>query len=355
MAGAEDQKDPILMEMRVAKSSDAQRSHFSVDYTAESLRLNTPTSSSSHQKACMEIDISIWFRPGAQLEHLEIATEHLDIKIEPGLFPPSHDTLPPGQDQAYYISNMTDFIAVSGGLSAAYWESGRETRIDLMSGSVSGRFALRDLLSIKTRSGGININVEPKEESPTDPRPASFVAETISGSIKAIFPLSAAIAEIPARLYHTKIETKSGSVKGNYIHGLNTDILTVSGSIDVNVLPYTAHSTGSWLRTESTGGRIGVNLLPPYENSQSVMGHLRSVHKTKSGSVHIKYPQQWEGKIEAVTMTGSVNLHGKDVEILKRWSGPVGAHVVAQKGKASSAMDLGTTSGSVDATIGDLY
>jgi hypothetical protein len=354
MVGVDDQKDPILMEMRVAKSTDAQRSHFSVDYTSESLRLNTPASSATHQKACMEIDMSIWFRPGAQLEHLEIATEHLDIKIDPGLFPPSYDNLSAGQDQAYYISNTTDFIAVSGGLSAAYWESGRETRIDLISGSVSGRFALRDLLSVKTRSGSININVEPKSENPDDPRPASFVAETVSGSIEAIFPISAAIAEIPSRLYHTKIETKSGSVRGDYIHGLNTDILTVSGSIDVNVLPYTAHSTGSWLRTESTGGRIGVNLLPPYEDSQSVIGHLRSVHKTKSGSVHIKYPQQWEGKIEAVTMTGSVNLHGKDVEVLKRWSGPVGAHVVAQKGKASSAMDLGTTSGSVDATIGDL-
>jgi hypothetical protein len=354
MLGADDQKDPILMEMRVAKSSDAQKARFGVDYTAESLRLNTPASSATHSKACMELDVNIWFRPGAQLEHLEIATEHLDIKIEPGLFPPSHETLSSDQE-AYYISNITDFIAVSGDLSAAYWESGRETRIDLITGGVSGRFALKDLLSVKTRSGSINVNVEPKPEEPNDPRPATFVAETQSGSIKAIFPLSAAIAEIPPRLYHTKVESKSGSVQGDYIHGLNTDILTVSGSIDVNVLPYSAHSTGSWLRTESTGGRVGVNVLPSYGDSQTIIGHLRSVHKTKSGSVHVKYPQQWEGKIEAVTMTGSVKLHGKDVEVLKRWSGPVGAHVVAQKGKASSSMDLGTTSGSVDATIGDLY
>jgi hypothetical protein len=354
MVGADDQKDPILMEMRVAKSSDAQRSHFAVDYTAESLRLNTPASSANHQKACMEIDINIWFRPGAQLEHLEIATEHLDIKVEPGLFPPTHEPLQPGQ-QAYYISNRTDFIAVSGGLSAAYWESGRETRIDLVSGGVSGRFALKDILSVKTRSGSIDISVEPKEEDPIDPQPASFVAETISGSIKAVFPLSAVIAEIPSRLYHTKIESKSGSVKGNYIHGLNTDILTVSGSIDVNVLPYSSNSTGSWLRTESTGGRVGVNVLPSYENPQNVLGYLRSIHKTKSGSVHVKYPQQWEGKLEAVTMTGSVKLQGKDVKVLSRWSGPVGSHVVAQKGKASSAMDMGTTSGSVHAIIGDLH
>jgi hypothetical protein len=76
MLGADDQKDPILMEMRVAKSSDAQKARFGVDYTAESLRLNTPASSATHSKACMELDINIWFRPGAQLEHLEIATSH---------------------------------------------------------------------------------------------------------------------------------------------------------------------------------------------------------------------------------------------------------------------------------------
>jgi len=354
MAGASDQEDPILMSMRVAKSSDAQNSYFAVHHTAESLRLNTPASSETHQKACMEIDIDIWFRPGTQLEHLEIGTEHLDIIIEPGLFPPPHETLPPDQ-AAYYISNRTDFLAVSGNLSSAYWQSGRETRIDLVSGSVSGRFALKDLLSVKTTSGSIDISVEPKEEDPIDPQPASFMVETISGSIKAVFPLSAAIAEIPSRLYHTKIESKSGSVKGSYIHGLNTDIVTISGSIDVNVLPYSSNSTGSWLRTESTGGRIGVNVLTSYENPQNVLGYLRSIHKTQSGSVHVKYPQQWEGKLEAVTMTGSIELQGKDVKVLSRWSGPVGSHVVAQKGKASSAMDMGTTSGSVHAIIGDLH
>lgn len=343
-----------MVELRVAKSAAAQNSHFQVDYTGESLRLNVPASSPSYERACMEIDLNIWIRPGTQLEHLEIATEHLDIKIEPGLFPPSLETPPSGQGNAYYISNDTDFITIAGSLSAAYWESGRETRIDTVSGSISGRFALKDVLSVKTVSGNVNIDVEPKAESPTDPRPASFSAVTTSGSIKAVFPMSDAIAEIPPRLYHTKVDSRSGSVRGNYIHGINTDITTSSGSIDVNVLPYSTNSTGSWLRTESAVGGIHVNVLPSYEDPHHVMGYLRSIHKTKSGSLHVKYPQQWEGKIEAVTMSGSVKLRGKDVEVLKRWSGPVGAHVVARKGKAGSAIDLSTSSGSVDATIGEL-
>ncbi|KAI4723511.1 2-nitropropane dioxygenase [Aureobasidium sp. EXF-10727] len=209
LLGAEDQKDPLLMEMRVAKSPDAQGLHFGVDYTGESLRLNAPAYSSGYDKACMEIDMSLWIRPGAQLEHLEIATEHLDIKIDPGLFSPSLEPSSPGQNGLYYISNQTDFITVSGSLSAAYWESGRETRIDVISGSVSGRFALKDLLSIKTASGDIDIDVEPKAESPTAPRPASFVATTNSGSIKASFPMSDAVGEIPPRLYHTKVESKT--------------------------------------------------------------------------------------------------------------------------------------------------
>ncbi|KAI5205719.1 hypothetical protein E4T39_02860 [Aureobasidium subglaciale] len=354
MAGAEDQEYPISTDMRVAKSSEAQHLHFNIQYTAESLRVNTPASTSTTRKACIEIDMSIWIRPGAQFEHLEIATEHLDIKIEPGLFPPSKDLLASGQDDVRYISNQTDFISVSGGLSAAYWESGRETRIDLVSGHISGRFALRDLLSVKTKSGSINVDIEPKPESPADPRAANFVANTVSGSIRAFFPMSNATGAIPPRNYHTEVDSKSGSVHGDYIHGLSTDIASGSGSIDVNILPYSVESTGSWLRTETQGGGIHVNVMSPYGDANGTIGNLRSVHKSKSGSLHIKYPQQWEGKIEAETMSGGVKLRGKDVRILRSWSGPVGSHVVAQKGHASSAMDIGTVSGSVDATIGDL-
>ncbi|KAH0380854.1 hypothetical protein KCU92_g7327, partial [Aureobasidium melanogenum] len=350
MLGEEDQEHPLYVELRIAKSTAAQHSQFKIEYTGESLRVNAPASSPSYYRACMEIDLRIWIKPGAQLEHLEVATEHLDIKVDPGLFPSSLGS----QSGAHYISNNTDFITVVGSLSVAYWESGRETRIDTVSGSVSGRFALKDVLSIKSVSGNININVEPKPESPNDPRPASFVAVTESGSVKAVFPMSSTIAQIPPRFYHTKVESRSGSVHGNYIHGINTDISTYSGSIDVNVLPYSANSTGNWLRTESAVGGIHVNVLPPYEDPQNVMGHSRSVHKTKSGSLHIKYPQQWEGKIEAVTMSGSLKLRGKDVEVLERWSGPVGAHVIAKKGEANSAMDLGSSSGSVEVQIGEL-
>ena len=329
LSGKEDQKDPVIVEFKVAKSSGASTSHFKVDYTSESLRLNSPASDGGHANGCMEIDLSIYVKPGAKFEHLEVATEHLDIEIEPGLFPPSQDTENPGRDDAFYISNTTDFIAVSGDVSAAYWESGRETRIDLTSGSVSGRFALRD-------------------------RPASFSAETVSGSIKAIFPVSGTVEDIPSRLYSTKIDSKSGSIHGDYIHGLNTDIYTASGSIDTNILPYSANSTGSWLRTETVNGGIRVNVLPPYENPKDILKRLRSVHKTKSGSLKIKYPQQWEGKIEAVTMSGHVDLDGKDVKVLKAWKGPVGVHLIAQKGRGSSGMDLGRVSGSIKATIGDV-
>ncbi|THY97074.1 hypothetical protein D6C93_04578 [Aureobasidium pullulans] len=354
LSGKEDQKDPVIVEFKVAKSPGASTSHFKVDYTSESLRLNSPASDGGHANGCMEIDLSIYVKPGAKFEHLEVATEHLDIEIEPGLFPPSQDTENPGRDDAFYISNTTDFIAVSGDVSAAYWESGRETRIDLTSGSVSGRFALRDILSIKTTSGSIDVNVEPKPESETDPRPASFSAETVSGSIKAIFPVSGTVEDIPSRLYSTKIDSKSGSIHGDYIHGLNTDIYTASGSIDTNILPCSANSTGSWLRTETVNGGIRVNVLPPYENPKDILKRLRSVHKTKSGSLKIKYPQQWEGKIEAVTMSGHVDLDGKDVKVLKAWKGPVGVHLIAQKGRGSSGMDLGTVSGSIKATIGDV-
>lgn len=349
LPGEKDQKDDIVTGLRTAKSLEAHDGLFNVDYTAEALRVHTPWFNS---KACMEIEVMIWIRPGTRLEHFEVATEHLNIKIEPDIFPPPEEV---ATSDRLYISNTSDFISVKGSLAAAYWESGRETRIDLTSGSVSGRFALRDLLSVKTRSGSIDINVEPKPASKMAPRPAEFTASALSGSIKTIFPIAQYEGDIPDRLYQTKIDSGSGSISGNLIHGLVTDIHTGSGSVNLNVLPFSANNTGSWFRTDTQGGMTRVNLLPPFKDPESTISRLRSVHKSRTGSVNVVYPQQWEGRIEAVTMTGSLKLHGKDVRELKRWTGPVGAHVVAQKGSGSSGMDIGSSSGSVDATVGDLY
>jgi hypothetical protein len=358
LLGDDHQIDPILTELRVAKSAEALHQQFRINYSSESLRINTPAYSPLYSKACMELDVTILIKPGSKLEHLEVATEHLDIIIEPGIFPPSEQAGQPGVvDDDFYLSNMTDFIAVSGDVSAAYWQSGRETRIDLTSGSVSGRFALKDVLSVKTRSGDIDISVEPKSASKTDPRPAEFSAVAMSGDVKVVFPVSGADRDLPDRIYRTKVESKSGSLKGDFIHGLDTELHTVSGSIDVNILPYwAATSSGSWVRTDTQSGGTRVNMLAPYKDPDKVIDRLRSVHKTRSGSLHVQYPQQWEGRMDAVSMTGGVKLSGRDIKLLKHWTGPTGAHYLAQKGpdSSSSTMDLGSTTGHVSAIVGDL-
>lgn len=352
----DDQEDPIMTGLRVAKSSEAHDGHFSIEYTPESLRINTPAYTLSHSKACIEVEITIWIKHGAKLEHLEIATEHLDIKVEPGLFPLcENDGASKCSDDAHYVSNTTDFFAVAGDVSVAYWESGRNTGVDLVSGNINGRFALKDVLFLRTQSGNIDVNVEPKPVCLTNPKPAEYRASTKSGNIRTIFPLSGTAEDIPDRIYHTKVQSGSGSISGNYIHGLSTDLSTNSGSIDINVLPYSANNSGSWFRTESQGGTIKVDMLPSFVDPDTIFNHMRSMHKTRSGSLHMRYPQQWEGKIEAVTMTGNIGLYGKDVRVVKVWKGPVGAHVVAQKGSESSTMDLESSSGSIEATIGDRY
>ena len=93
------------------------------------------------------------------LEDLEIGSTHLGVEIHDGV--------------DFSVSNQANINLESGGLYTHTFISSK-TRIDLGSGSTSGTYALRDLLSVKTTSGSISVEVEPKEADRKHPAPAVF-------------------------------------------------------------------------------------------------------------------------------------------------------------------------------------
>lgn len=140
-----------------------------------------------------------------------------------------------------------------GGLHAHTFIS-RKTRIDLGSGSTSGTYALRDLLSIKT----------------------------------------------------TTINAGTGSVSGTFIHGSSTDLKPTSGSITADITPYEADTSSSTLRTFTKSGMMAMNLRSPYRNRGTVISSLTNSHKSNSGSIKLTYPQAREGRIEGGTNSRSL-------------------------------------------------
>ncbi|KAF1344087.1 hypothetical protein BDV97DRAFT_393736 [Delphinella strobiligena] len=346
-APSEVQEAAVVVGITLATTEHYQISNVNVLQREDSLSLSAPSFeptgySNSFEKTCMLVQVRISIKPGTEFSELEVATERLNLHVDPSLF---------GSQRGPEVHNNTEFTTIQGDVSAAYWSS-RNTIIDVKAGSVTGTYALRDLLSIRTRSGSINVDVEPQAVDRTAPAPADFTAKSISGSIAAHFPLSGDEKDVPKRVYRTHTDTSSGAISGSYILGSTSTFRTTSGSISAYILPYAADTSTSNLRTETQSGRTNIKLLSPFRDEGEPISCLHSYHTTTSSSLTLAYPQEWEGVLQGSTMSGGMTILGKDLETLSYYKGPGGKKITAKKGSGNSKMHFSTISGSVDATVG---
>lgn len=346
-----DQDVPIRVWVSYATTEPIHITNMDYDFTHESLQLRFPKMEKSYTgyagKSCMDVGVGIYVRSDVELGDWQTSTANLNVEVEEGLFGSKTNLAASG----LWLANTTTINAVAGHVKMAYWSS-RKTVVDVVSGSVSGTYALRDLLSIRTRSGSIKVKVEPKSVSATKPAPAEFTAVSSSGSVQIDFPLD---GEIPDRDYRTRVESSSSSVSGTYIHGSTTIFQTNSGSIHADVLPYYAKpDEASTLRTETSSGTTNLCLLPPFKQAGSAISRLHSHHLSTSGSINLAYPQEWEGTIEGETTSGSINLKGKDVHTYYDGAkSAYGKRLVARKGHGNSKLGFRSYSGSVTLKVGD--
>ena len=83
------------------------------------------------------------------------------------------------------------------------------------------------------------------------------------------------------------------------------------------------------------------------------MGAIHSVHKSISGSLDLKYPWHWSGMVEGRSISGSLSVRGKDVEIIRDDRLPGQRVLKAKKGIGNSTCVFKTTSSSVDVQFED--
>ncbi|KAI9789948.1 MAG: hypothetical protein M1835_001329, partial [Candelina submexicana] len=142
----------------------------------------------------------------------------------------------------------------------------RETYISQTSNSINGLYSLLDLLSITTTSGSINVGVSPQPIDSSNPKPASLLINSQSGSIDANLPLAAGAGGgggIPERDYRTEIQTRSGSINGNFLLGSRTVFETNSGSLDLAFLPVIPSSGRMEFRTRTSSGTQNIKIRSP--------------------------------------------------------------------------------------------
>ncbi|KAF2703329.1 hypothetical protein K504DRAFT_508233 [Pleomassaria siparia CBS 279.74] len=283
--------------------------------------------------ACLGISVVLYMATGAKLENFNVASVHLGMQIHAGV--------------KFSVTNSTTISLTTGTLDASNIDS-RETRLETISGSISGKYDLLDLLSVKTTSGSVNINVEPKEADNGVVKPAIFTATSTAGSIRADFERK----NIPERDYQTSIETTVGSVDGTFIHGSKTSMETVAGAIKVDIMPFKSGDYPSTLTTSSNSGETKIKLVAPYKSTGSVMSGLTAKHKSISGAMNLTYPQEWEGHLEGDSVDGALHLQGKDLELIRQEEKPGSNKVEAKKGSGKSSMVFSTVSGGCDVQVG---
>ncbi|KXL41550.1 hypothetical protein M433DRAFT_159300 [Acidomyces richmondensis BFW] len=350
-----EQQEPVQISINYATIENFPRSRMHYEHSDNHFTVKMADSNTA-PKSCMDVAIIMYVRNTLKLNHLAISTSHLNVEAGKGIFS--------AQDTGFHVS-VANIATGSGHVKADYWSS-RKTCIQTTSGSIRGVFAQLDLLNIQSRSGSVNIDVLPKDMSEKSPAPAAFSVITTSGSIQARYPLK---GNLPERDYRTHIESHSGSLSGDYIHGSLTTFDSNSGSIKVNVLPfYAEHRSGSVLRTNGYSGQQKIVVLPPYSDkvftgeydvptrrsTSDVLNKLKSSHTSTSGFLDLSYPQVWEGVIEGETTSGSITVRGNDVRKWGEYDIGMGRHrLLARKGLGTSTLDFLSTSGSVLIKFGE--
>jgi hypothetical protein len=155
------------------------------------------------------------------------------------------------------------------------------------------------------------------------------------------------------------VQTVAGSIAGTFLFGSAAELSAVSGSVLAEVLyaplPASSPATNE-LRTASRSGATDIHVSRVGTKSGK-FARLRSVHGVAgdgaSGSVRVRYPAEWEGRIEAES-SGSVRVEGEGVVVDgKEERGGGRKSVRAHKGEdGGSSIEAKAGSGSVDVSVG---
>jgi hypothetical protein len=230
----------------------------------------------------------------------------------------------------------------------------REFRRHETSASIDGKYPLYDLLDLQTLSGSISITIVPHPGH----LPAILRLATTSGSISVKVDnsyLNAAqtvtYQDALNRTFDTKISSFSGSIGGSLLvgGGGETVVSSRSGSLSLAIYPVNVDhgSPESTLSTSTTSGSSSIKVKDPIFGGKLTQLSAHH-HSTGSGSMTVKYPSTWEGRIHAKSIgSGSVRVKGQGLQFERYGS----KDVVGWRGgeKNRKLIDLNTLgSGSIN-------
>lgn len=237
--------------------------------------------------------------------------------------------------------------------------------------------------------------------SSNDPAASSSSSNSVTLSAESV---------VPPRQYGVDLYSMSGSVSGNIVFGYSAKVHTTSGHVTLTMLPVldeaqaNAPERGSMIETATTSGTTEIRVLdalwrdvvagvyvpaPVLTSSNTTAAAvardldarqpqqqggaettttneapppnpalrvLSARHSGTSANLFLTYPRSWEGYIDCDSMSGKIDVGGKDVQIIKRENGLPGIkqHVLAGKGDwqtLGAQVKVHTTSGKIGVMV----
>ena len=236
----------------------------------------------------------------------------------------THNSLPASQNPLHEPTTMTN-------------DPSRTLTITTTHQSVTGTYDLYDALHITTSSGSVNIIVNPKPASSSDPtKPAELYIKTSSGSIR-VETSGVGVNNVPNRTYISTLISSSGSIYASpLLHGRSTTLYTSSGRIEASLYPFTGPganttTTRGDIRISSSSGSQQIHVHPCLNFPHAPIRNLYGDYKHQSGKLTLTYPLTWEGSIAGSSSSGSVNYEWPGLRVSR-----MGNQFAATKGSAGS-------------------
>lgn len=329
----------LRVKLEVHASDSALADMVQVEHTDGHLSVEVPgfvpALEASHKRPCISVAVIASIGPAASFESFGISSTVLDIEFSPALCLVVNDSI--------RVKSCSGNVRALGSSPC----SSRRTIINLISGNIHGTYGLLDLLSLHTVSGTISVSVTPQAASPTKPAPAEFIAETFTGQINVDLPGNTIIDHLPSRDYRVRVTSKSGSLSGRYLLGTHATFHSLSGSISTVLLPVPADCRSSNISSRTVSGSIDIRILSPFILRGVPMKLLSGDHKSTSGGIQVQYPKEWEGHIDAQSVSGHIDVRGEAVNIIQERRG----RVLARKGDGFARVACNTVSGSLDVEV----
>lgn len=253
---------------------------------------------------------------------------------------------------------------MSSTLSAETFVPPRQYGVDLfsMSGTVTGTLAFGYSAKVHTTSGHVTLTLLPVLDQAQAAAPArGSMIETSSTSgttgitvIDALWTDSTAGIYVPAPVLANTPASANGSL---------------SAAPSPPPPPPVTLPPRDGDDSTSVGARDPYDLLTPPSASSDLASRQQSTlatnpalrvlsarHSATSADLYLTYPRSWEGYFDCDSLSGRIDVGGRDVQILKRENGLPGikTHVLAGKGDWNSVgamVKVHTTSGKIGVTV----